>query len=309
MRTVCFALAAFCLTLVRADSTTKPSLVELPDATNFGLTGRIVNGSKAALRQFPHQVSLRRSFSSRHFCGGVLATSYHVITAGHCMFIERVKIQPWTILVVGGELQLNKITATGQRRGVDKYFVHPDFDLDTLQNDIAVLLLKVPFVMTPEVHAALFPTGPVVTGSICQVAGWGYPADNIPISNNDLMYVDLPIFPDDVCRVLLENVTHFPPGMFCAGYYEGGKDACRGDSGGGMICDGVLTGIVSGGEGCAHPRLPGVYSDVFFYADWLLMHLEESRFLTLSSFNSAADKATVSVVTVSLLAVLAQFRL
>ncbi|KAL6422856.1 hypothetical protein ACFW04_010409 [Cataglyphis niger] len=57
--------------------------------------------------------------------------------------------------------------------------------------------------------------------------------------------------------------------MFCAGYLEGGKDSCQGDSGGGMVCNGVLTGIVSGGEGCAQPRLPGVYADIFYYVDWI----------------------------------------
>lgn len=37
-----------------------------------------------------------------------------------------------------------------------------------------------------------------------------------------------------------------------------------------MTCNGVLTGVVSGGQGCAEPLLPGVYSDVFHYLDWIL---------------------------------------
>ena len=44
----------------------------------------------------------------------------------------------------------------------------------------------------------------------------------------------------------------------------------QGDSGGGMVCNGVLSGVVSGGEGCALPGFPGVYSDVFFFRDWIL---------------------------------------
>lgn len=43
----------------------------------------------------------------------------------------------------------------------------------------------------------------------------------------------------------------------------------QGDSGGGMVCNGILTGIVSGGQGCALPRLPGVYSNIFYYRDWI----------------------------------------
>lgn len=44
----------------------------------------------------------------------------------------------------------------------------------------------------------------------------------------------------------------------------------QGDSGGGMICNGVLTGVVSSGIGCALPLLPGLYTNVFHYRDWIL---------------------------------------
>ncbi|XP_076630694.1 trypsin-2 isoform X1 [Colletes latitarsis] len=236
----------------------------------YSLTGRIVNGTKAVLRQFPYQVSLRRSYNSRHFCGGSLIDEYYVLTAAHCMYMNGGRILPWTITVVAGELQLSKETATGQSRGVDEIFVHSEFDETTLQNDIALLVLKVPFKLTQEVMPVQLATNEVEPGTICQVSGWGYPAFDIPIVTNDLMYVDLPIISRNKCKELLVNVTNMPPGMFCAGYIEGLRDACLGDSGGGMICNGVLSGVVSGGEECALPGFPGVYSDVFFYESWIL---------------------------------------
>lgn len=36
----------------------------------------------------------------------------------------------------------------------------------------------------------------------------------------------------------------------------------KGDSGGPLQINGVLTGIVSFGEGCARKRLPGIYTSV-----------------------------------------------
>jgi len=61
--------------------------------------------------------------------------------------------------------------------------------------------------------------------------------------------------------------------MFCAGWLEGGKDACTGDSGGPLICAEndrpVLRGITSWGLGCAEANAPGVYTRVEKYLDWI----------------------------------------
>ena len=56
----------------------------------------------------------------------------------------------------------------------------------------------------------------------------------------------------------------------CAGYHEGGKDACKGDSGGPLIClseddKPVLWGITSKGIRCAEKNAPGLYTRVSFF--------------------------------------------
>jgi len=64
------------------------------------------------------------------------------------------------------------------------------------------------------------------------------------------------------------------PHFLCAGYKEGGTDACYYDSGGPLACpisDGrwILAGIVSWGERCALPHKYGVYTNVYQYTQWM----------------------------------------
>ena len=61
---------------------------------------------------------------------------------------------------------------------------------------------------------------------------------------------------------------------FCAGYMDGGKDACTDDSGGPLIClndenEPVLQGLVSWGVRCALEKYPGIYTRVGSYLDWI----------------------------------------
>lgn len=69
----------------------------------------------------------------------------------------------------------------------------------------------------------------------------------------------------DIVDQLQCNQTYFgtiPQGHFCAGSLDGSRDACFGDSGGGLICSGEIAGIVSFGFGCGRVGFPGAYVDV-----------------------------------------------
>lgn len=58
-------------------------------------------------------------------------------------------------------------------------------------------------------------------------------------------------------------------GHLCAGSFDGSRDACFGDSGGGLICEGLIAGIVSFGFGCGRRNFPGAYVDVSQFNHWI----------------------------------------
>ena len=80
-----------------------------------------------------------------------------------------------------------------------------------------------------------------------------------------LQKLNVPIISHEECsKTKYGNTVASNPNFLCAGYDEGGKDACTNDSGGPLtvVKDGkhTLVGIVSWGHGCAQPQLPGVYT-------------------------------------------------
>ena len=61
-------------------------------------------------------------------------------------------------------------------------------------------------------------------------------------------------------------------------YVIKGNYIFQGDSGGPLTCRGFLTGVVSGGFGCARKGYPGVYTQVSHYVDWIKENNGNSMF-------------------------------
>lgn len=84
--------------------------------------------------------------------------------------------------------------------------------------------------------------------------------------------VSLPIIGKTDCQTKL--VTSIGRGELCAGG-ELGRDACKGNGGSGLYCidyqtnSVVLKGLASWGISCGQADVPGVYTDISQYRDWI----------------------------------------
>ena len=95
---------------------------------------------------------------------------------------------------------------------------------------------------------------------------------------DNLQELKVMLIADEVCKLPDWYGNKFNEStMLCAGYAEGGKELCDGDSGGPLQCrraDGTwkLVGIVSWAVGCGEAKKPGVYTRVESMLDWISKH-------------------------------------
>lgn len=255
---------------------------------------RIIGGTRAQLGDYPGKVSLQSRFAS-HFCGGTLITPNHILSAAHCVVTSTGVLNPNSVCRLGDEcliasyvlnrrssalhfqieimagdisIQRNQAGPHRAHRIVSHIFAHPDYSAITMENDVSVLRVSIPFQVVPAIlDIERMASSVPGIGFGCHLAGWGATTEGSDSASSDLMRVDLEIIDTRRCNQSYQGLIG--PNMFCAGTMLGGRDACQGDSGGGLMCNGVVTGIVSFGYGCGRPRFPGVYMDVSAYHDWI----------------------------------------
>jgi secreted trypsin-like serine protease len=238
----------------------------------------IVGGEVAQPGQFPWQAFVS---PNGDYCGGSLITPEWIVTAAHCLFDgedgqPKTRIPDDQIRVVLGAENITQEEPAQQRFTAAQSLVHEGYDPDGNDNDIA--LIRLPQAATLDERVALVSlidaseeATLAAPGVIGTVSGWGTTAPGGNVSDV-LKFVGLPVVASDVCRQTYADLTE---NMLCAGGTpQGGEDSCQGDSGGPFVVpDGAggvkLAGVVSFGQGCAEPGIPGVYARVSRYLDWI----------------------------------------
>ncbi|XP_056388262.1 trypsin-like [Hyla sarda] len=159
-----------------------------------------------------------------------------------------------------GEHNIATSEGTEQFINSAKVIRHGSYNSRTLDNDILLIKLASAATLNSYVKAVGLPTGCASAGTSCLISGWGNTLSSGSNMPNLLQCLNAPILTASQCSNAYPG--EITGNMICLGGLEG-------DSGGPVVCNGQLQGVVSWGYGCALRNYPGVYTKVCNYNSWI----------------------------------------
>lgn len=245
----------------------------------------IIGGVESEPMEFPHMAAIGYGERTRitWACGGSLISEKFVLTAAHCLSSRDWGLAKWVRL---GDLNLrttNDKTRT-QDFSVAKIFRHPEYTSPAHYNDIGLLQLDRGVKFDGYVRPACLHVEQDIPTKQPEAIGWGL-TDWIGAKESDiLLKVGLNFIRPEICndtfspmigtRKLRVGIT--ADSMLCVGDLSGGKDTCKGDSGGPLhvrmsepYCMFDIVGITSFGSICGSKNAPAVYTRVSRFVPWI----------------------------------------
>ncbi|XP_058823224.1 trypsin-like [Topomyia yanbarensis] len=227
-----------------------------------------------AVTQFGEYPAVAHIVTPDHvICGAAVVDDRHVVTLAQCVLNgTHHSFNPRLIRINTGDIRLMPVSSTRQTSLGAVIYVHPNYKAHTLENDIAVIRVQVPFRLpSNEVEPAIRRTRIVANGVTCQMPGWGVTAAAGNVINAEQRYIAIPINDRDVCNSVRPFSRVFES-MICAGNMvaaQNGPAPCPQSIGSGLYCNGELTGLLSFGLNCGAANNPPTFTQVRFFNPWI----------------------------------------
>lgn len=136
---------------------------------------RVISGTRTKRGYHPWQATIRakgRNGKSSHWCGAVVISKSHILTAAHCL----IGFPKGAYLIRLGDHHSEIAEDSEVEVFIENWIIHEDFRKGQhMNNDIAVILLKSPIQFTNYIQPVCMPPRNAVyePGRNCTISGWG----------------------------------------------------------------------------------------------------------------------------------------
>ena len=226
----------------------------MTDTDYYNQFSRIQGGvhvEEAIPGSWPHQVSLQGP--SGHFCGGILINPDFVVTTARCASV----IDDYGYSAVVGVHDLN---ANAQRICLKSNTIHPDFDSETGENDIALLKLAWSATLDEWTNPACIMEDDIPPETVCVATGWGSAAKDVLYYPTKLQQYPIPF--KRQCSTEQKLCAH-----------QGGVGSCTGDVSSPLACHHLGRWLVAGlssAEGeCEGTKTKNFFVRLSLFKSWI----------------------------------------
>ncbi|XP_013136128.1 PREDICTED: serine protease 27-like [Papilio polytes] len=237
---------------------------------------RVVGGTPAPDGSVPYMVAMSSGLLVRSFiCGGSLISTRHIMTAAHCIdVVYDDGVLSGTMRVTVGT---NRWMAGGQSYGISHNFTHPEYNLETIRNDIGIMVTSTEVVLSNDVQPVGLSFDFIDAGVRARGAGWGRLWHMGPLSAVLMELVTTTVDAEQCVREVAEVAAQInmpvppvdPHTMLCV-FHSAERGMCNGDSGSALVNveNNLQIGFVSWGLSCARGA-PDMYVRLSTYKDWV----------------------------------------